>query len=88
MHVHDNLEAGPEKHIGSIDVGVHRWDLAALKLKRKMLVETDAEEDAEAVHSGFSEGLCEGLAQGKRRFKDLVELSRNLVVRVWKEKFA
>ena len=52
MSVHGELEAGPEEHIGGVDVGVRDGDLAALEGEGEGLVEADAEEDAEAVVAG------------------------------------
>ena len=50
--VHDDLEAGPEEHVDSVDVGVCDWDFAALELEGEVLVQADAEEDSEAVVTG------------------------------------
>lgn len=49
VRVHDNLEAWPEEHGGSVDVAVYGRDLAALERKGEMLIEADAYEDTETV---------------------------------------
>lgn len=63
--VHGELEAGPEQHVGAVDVALRDGGFLALQLEGEMLGEADAEEEAEAVVGGVGEVLGQGCAEGE-----------------------
>lgn len=49
VHVHCELEAGPQEHACAVDVWVYGRAFAALEFKGEVLGQSHAEKDAEAV---------------------------------------
>lgn len=86
MGVHCDLEAGPEQHVGAVDVAVRGGDFPTLQLEGRVLVQPDAEQDAEAIVGGFDQLFGEGAAEGERGLKDGGEALGYLVVGVGGEK--
>lgn len=68
--VHCDLEAGPEQHVGAVDVAVRGGDFPSLQLEGRVLVQTHAEQDAEAIVGAFDQLFCQGPAEGEGRFED------------------
>lgn len=85
MHVHCKLKTGPEKHGGAVDIRVCNWDFAALQLKRKMLIQADAEEYTKAVVGDVDERLGKGMTEGKGRGEDGGEFPRKSGNRRWRK---
>ena len=80
MGVHGELEAGPEEHVGGVDVTVRDGGFAALELEGEMLVQAHAQEEAEAVVGGFDEGFGVGGAEGEGWGEDGGEGAGDFVV--------
>lgn len=49
VHIHCELEAGPQEHACAVDIGVYGRAFATLEFKGEVLGQPHAEKDAEAV---------------------------------------